>query len=293
MNEVIPSRKRPRSIDFLIRMFREKPLGAASMVLIFLLILVAVFAEALAPYPYDEIHMIDRLKGPSTTYLMGTDQLGRDFMSRIIYGARLSLLIGLSATAVNILAAFLVGGASGFLGGKFDLIIQRFVDAWIAFPGLILLLTIMSIVGTGLAQIILVLGISGGISGSRILRGAVIAIKGNDYFLAAQAIGSPSVTTLMRHVLPNVMPIVIISFSITIGGVMLTEASISFLGFGLSREIPSWGGLLSKEGRAFMEQAPWMALWPGLCLTAVIYSLNMWGDAMRDLLDPRLRGSDS
>jgi len=247
----------------------------------------------LAPYPYDEIHMIDRLKGPSTTYLMGTDQLGRDFMSRIIYGARLSLLIGLSATAVNILAAFLVGGASGFLGGKFDLIIQRFVDAWIAFPGLILLLTIMSIVGTGLAQIILVLGISGGISGSRILRGAVIAIKGNDYFLAAQAIGSPSVTTLMRHVLPNVMPIVIISFSITIGGVMLTEASISFLGFGLSREIPSWGGLLSKEGRAFMEQAPWMALWPGLCLTAVIYSLNMWGDAMRDLLDPRLRGSDS
>ena len=293
MNEVIPSRKRPRSIDFLIRMFREKPLGAASMVLIFLLILVAVFAEALAPYPYDEIHMIDRLKGPSTTYLMGTDQLGRDFMSRIIYGARLSLLIGLSATAVNILAAFLVGGASGFLGGKFDLTIQRFVDAWIAFPGLILLLTIMSIVGTGLAQIILVLGISGGISGSRILRGAVIAIKGNDYFLAAQAIGSPSVTTLMRHVLPNVMPIVIISFSITIGGVMLTEASISFLGFGLSREIPSWGGLLSKEGRAFMEQAPWMALWPGLCLTAVIYSLNMWGDAMRDLLDPRLRGSDS
>jgi len=271
-------------------MFREKPLGAASMVVIFLLILVAVFAESLSPYPYDEVHMFDRLQAPSTTYFMGTDQLGRDFMSRIIFGARLTLLIGLSATAVNIVAAFLVGGTTGFLGGKFDLVVQRFVDAWIAFPGLILLLTIMSIVGTGLAQIILVLGISGGISGSRVLRGAVINIKGNDYFLAAQALGSPSVTTLMRHVLPNVMPIVIVSFSITIGGVMLTEASISFLGFGLAREIPTWGGLLSKEGRAFMEQAPWMALWPGLCLSVVIYSLNMWGDAMRDLLDPRLRG---
>ncbi|MCL0029249.1 ABC transporter permease [Dehalococcoidia bacterium] len=288
---MIPSRKRPRSIDFLIRMFREKPLGAASMVVIFLLILVAVFAEALSPYPYDEVHMFDRLQAPSTTYFMGTDQLGRDFMSRIIFGARLTLLIGLSATAVNIVAAFLVGGTTGFLGGKFDLVVQRFVDAWIAFPGLILLLTIMSIVGTGLAQIILVLGISGGISGSRVLRGAVINIKGNDYFLAAQALGSPNVTTLRRHVLPNVMPIVIVSFSITIGGVMLTEASISFLGFGLAREIPTWGGLLSKEGRAFMEQAPWMALWPGLCLSVVIYSLNMWGDAMRDLLDPRLRGA--
>ena len=129
-----------------------------------------------------------------------------------------------------------------------------------SFPGLILLLTIISIVGQGLLQLILVLGISGGIGGSRVLRGAVIGIKENDYFLAARAIGSNSATTLRRHVLPNVMPIVIISFSITIGGVMLTEAAVSFLGFGLSREIPSWGGLLSQEGRAFMEQAPcWLS----------------------------------
>ncbi len=288
---VIPPKRRSRAADLVRRLWKEKPLGTASGIIVLLLVFVAIFAEFLAPYPHDEIHLIDRLQGPSSTYLMGTDQVGRDFMSRIIYGARLSLLIGLSATAVNIVAAFLVGGTSGFLGGKLDLIMQRFVDAWIAFPGLILLLTIISIVGQGLLQLILVLGISGGIGGSRVLRGAVIGIKENDYFLAARALGSPSTTTLRRHVLPNVMPIVIISFSITIGGVMLTEASVSFLGFGLSREIPSWGGLLSQEGRAFMEQAPWLALWPGLCLTAVIYSLNMFGDALRDLIDPRLRGA--
>ena len=288
---VILPKRRSRLAEFFIRLVKEKPLGTASGIIILLLVFVAIFADLLAPYPYDKIHLIDRLQGPSTTYFMGTDQVGRDFMSRIIFGARLSLLIGLSATAVNIMAAFLVGGTTGFLGGKFDLVVQRFVDAWIAFPGLILLLTIMAIVGTGLAQIILVLGISGGISGSRVLRGAVINIKGNDYFLAAQALGSPNVTTLMRHVLPNVMPIVIVSFSITIGGVMLTEASISFLGFGLAREIPTWGGLLSKEGRAFMEQAPWMALWPGVALSITVYGISMFGDAVRDLLDPRLRGS--
>ena len=287
----IPPKRRSRLVDFFIRLVKKKPLGAVSGIIVLILILIAIFADVLAPYPHDELHLIDRLQGPSVTYLMGTDQVGRDFLSRIIYGARLSLLIGLSATVVNIVAAFLVGGISGFLGGKLDLIMQRFVDAWIAFPSLILLLTIMSIVGQGLLQIIFVLGISGGIGGSRVLRGGVLSIKGNDYFLAARAIGSNNTTTLRRHVLPNVMPIVIISFSITIGGVMLTEAAVSFLGFGLSREIPSWGGLLSSEGREFMEKAPWLALWPGLCLTIVIYSLNMFGDALRDLLDPRLRGA--
>ena len=139
---------------------------------------------------------------------------------------------------------------------------------------------------------ILVLGIAGGIGGSRVLRGAVIAIKEDDYFLAAQAIGSPGAATLMRHVLPNIMAPVIIIFSITVGGVIMSEASLSFLGFGLPIEVPSWGGMLSREGRRYMEAAPHLALWPGLCLTVTIYSLNMFGDAMRDLLDPRLRGGE-
>ena len=213
-------------------------------------------------------------------------------MSRIIFGARLSLGVGLAATALTVVVAVLIGGISGFFGGKLDLAVQRFVDAWMAFPGLLLLLTIMSIAGQGVLQIILILGISGGIGGSRVVRGAVIGIKENDYFLAARAIGSTGTATLMRHVLPNIMAPVIIIFSITVGGVIMAEASLSFLGFGLPVDIPSWGGMLSREGRRYMEAAPHLALWPGLCLTITVYCLNMFGDAVRDLLDPRLRGGD-
>ena len=261
-------------------------------VVILLLIGLSLFADALAPYPYKEIHLRDRMQEASTQYLLGTDHIGRDLLSRLIHGARISLGVGLAATLLNVLVALLVGGTSGFLGGKVDLAVQRFVDAWIAFPGLLLLLTIMSIVGQGLLQIIMVLGIAGGVEGSRVVRGAVIAIKENDYFLAAKALGSPLPTTLRRHVLPNIMPPLIIIFSINIGAVIMSEASLSFLGFGLPPKIPSWGGMLSREGREYMEMAPWLALWPGLCLTMVVFSLNMFGDAMRDLLDPRLRGGE-
>ncbi len=276
---------------FFVRLMKEKPLGTACGIVILILILVAVFADVLAPYPYWEVHPVDRLQGPSAQYLMGTDQLGRDFLSRIIYGTRISLIVGLATTALNVVVAVLIGGTSGFIGGKLDLVMQRFVDAWIVFPGLLILLTIMSIVGQGVPQIIVVLGLSGGIGGSRVVRGAVIGIKENDYFLAARAIGSRSTTTLVRHVLLNIMPVMIIIFSINIGGVILSIASLSFLGFGLPYTTPDWGGLLSRDGRQFMEMAPWLALWPGLCLTITVYSLNMFGDAMRDLLDPRLRGA--
>ena len=290
--EIAPKR-RSRLADFFIRLVREKPLGTISGIIILILIFVAIFAAVLAPYPYKEMHLVDRLQGPSAQYLLGTDHIGRDFLSRLIFGARLSIFVGLAATALNVVVAVLIGGISGFLGGKLDLGVQRFVDAWMAFPGLLLLLTIMSIVGSGLLQIIVVLGIAGGIGGSRVLRGAVIGIKENDYFLAARAIGSPSTATLMRHVLPNIMPVMIIIFSITVGGVIIAEASLSFLGFGLPVNIPSWGGMLSREGREYMEMAPRLALWPGLALTITVYSLNMLGDALRDLLDPRLRGGES
>ena len=157
-------------------------------------------------------------------------------------------------------------------------------------PGLLVLLTVMSLAGRGLLQIILVLGISSGISNSRVVRGAVIAIEENDYFQAARAVGSPAAQILRRHVLPNVMPPIIIIFSITIGATIVAEASLSFLGFGLPPDVPSWGGMLSREGRQYMSIAPRLALWPGLCLTIVVYGINMFGDAIRDLLDPRLRG---
>ncbi len=285
-------KRRFRLADFLIRLLKEKPLGTFCGMIVLLLIFVAIFADALAPYPYKEMHLIDRLQGPSSQYLLGTDQAGRDLLSRLIIGARISVLVGLAATVLNVLIAVLIGGTSGFLGGKVDLAVQRFVDAWMAFPGLLLLLTIMSIVGKGLLQIIVVLGVAGGISGSRVIRSAVIGIKENDYFLAAQAVGTPTSKILNHHVLPNIMAPVIIIFSINIGGVIMSLASLGFLGYGLPPTIPDWGGMLSREGRKYMEQAPWLALWPGLCLTIVVYSFNMFGDALRDLLDPRLRGGE-
>ena len=276
--------------DFLNRLWKEQPLGAGCGVVVLILILVAIFADVLAPYPFWEAHLADRMQGSSTRYLLGTDHAGRDLLSRLIYGARISLLVGLAATSVNVVVAILIGGISGFFGGKLDMAVQRFVDAWMAFPGLLLLLTIMSIVGRGLPQIILVLGIAGGIGGSRVVRGAVIGVKEKVYFQAAEAIGSSKWRTLVRHVLPNIAAPIIIIFTINIGGAIISAASLSFLGYGLPVQVPDWGAMLSREGRQYMESAPWLALWPGLCLTITVYSLNMFGDAVRDLLDPRLRG---
>ena len=283
-------KRRSRFVEFFGRLFKEKPLGAICGMVILVLILVTLFADVLAPYPFAEVHPADRLTGSSTKYLLGTDYLGRDFLSRLIYGARISLLVGLAATAFTVVVAVLIGGTAGFVGGWFDTAIQRFVDAWMAFPGLLLLLTIMSILGQGLFQIVVVLGVTYGISNSRIIRSAVIGIKENDYFLAAKAVGTPIPQILWRHVLPNIIAPIIIIFSINIGVVIMAEAALSFLGFGLPIKIPSWGGMLSREGRRYMEIATWLAIWPGVFLTIVVYSLNMFGDAMRDLLDPRLRG---
>ena len=290
--EIAP-RSRSRLAEFFIRLVREKPLGTFGGIIVLLLLFCGIFADVLAPYPMKEPHMYDRLTGPSWKYLLGTDQLGRDMLSRIIYGARVSVIIGLSATSVNMVVALLIGTTTGFFVGKLDVVVQRFVDAWMAFPGLLILITVMSLVGQGQLQTILVLGISGGIGGSRISRSAVIGIKENDYFLAARAIGSPPLRTILRHVLPNIMAPMIVIFTVTIGGVIMAEASLSFLGFGLPPDVASWGGMLSREGRQFMEVAPWLALWPGLALTLVVYGINMFGDALRDLLDPRLRGGES
>ena len=279
--------------DFLVRLVREKPLGVVGGVIVLLLIFSGIFANLLAPYDMSEIHLFDRLAPASTKYMLGADHLGRDILSRLIHGARVSMIVGLAGTSVTVVVAAIIGVPSGYFGGKYDMVVQRFVDGWMAFPGLIILLTVMSMVGRGMLQIILVLGILGGIGTSRIVRSAVIGIKENDYFLAAEAIGNTNARTLIRHIMPNIMPPIIIIFSISIGDMILTEASLSFLGFGLPPDIPSWGGMLSWEGRQYMEVKPSLAILPGIALATVIFGVNMFGDAMRDLLDPRLRGSES
>ena len=276
--------------DFFVRLRREKPLAAVLGIVLLLLIGVALFADVLAPFAPNKVFIMDRLQGSSARYPLGTDQLGRDLASRLIFGARLTLGVGLAATGINVLVALIVGGVSGFIGGRLDLTVQRFVDAWMSIPGLLILLTVMSVVGRGVLQIIVVLGVLGGIAASRVVRGAVIAAKENVYFEAARAVGCSRWRTLVRHLLPNIVPVLIVIYSINIGAVIISEASLSFLGFGLPTTVPSWGGMLSREGRQYMEMAPRLAVWPGLCLTVVVYCLNMVGDAVRDLLDPRLRG---
>ena len=236
------------------------------------------------------MQVINMMAGPSAEHLLGTDQLGRDIFSRLIYGARVSVVVGLAATAASVAVATLIGVPSGYFGGKYDIIVQRFVDAWVCLPGLLILLTVLSIVGQGMPQIVLVIGVTGGIGSSRLVRSAVIGIKENDYFRAAEAIGGTHLGTLVRHIMPNIMPPIIIVFSASIGGAIVSEAGLSFLGFGLPPEVPSWGGMLSGDGRMYMEAKPELAIYPGLCLAVVVYGVNMLGDAVRDLLDPRLTG---
>ncbi|RLC95318.1 MAG: ABC transporter permease [Chloroflexi bacterium] len=283
-------RRRNPLAGFAVRLIREKPLGVAGGVIVLLMLFTAIFANFLAPYPYAEIHMGEALLPPGVKYILGTDHLGRCLLSRIIYGARISLYVGLGATFINVIVAALVGIPCGLIGGKFDLLVQRIVDALIVFPPLLFLVSVMSLVGVGLIQVIVVLGISGGFSLSRLVRSATIAIRENVYFEAARAIGSTTPHILLRHALPNLMPVLIIAFSIGVAGNILTEASLSFLGVGIPPPYPSWGGMISWEGRRYMYEAPHLAIWPGLALSICVYGLNIFGDAVRDLVDPRLRG---
>jgi peptide/nickel transport system permease protein len=283
-------KRRPFLVDLAIRFYKEKPLGTVGAIIVLILLFVGIFADWLAPYGYNETFVGGKLDAPSSAAWMGTDNVGRDLLSRIIYGARVSMFVGLGVSALGTSISTLIGLISGFAGGKTDLIIQRFVDAWVCFPQLFVMLTFLALVGAGLVQVILVLGILGGIGGSRLARSAVIAIKQNTYIEAARAIGCPTWSILLKHILPNIMAPLIIMFTMGLGGAILAEASISFLGYGIPPPLPSWGGMLSGNARRYMVQAPWMAIFPGLALSIVVYGANMFGDALRDLLDPRLRG---
>lgn len=275
---------------FLTRLVKQKPLGTVGLVIVLIMFIAGIFADFLAPYGYNDIHLRDALSGPSSTYILGTDDLGRDLLSRVIFGARISMIVGVAGAGLSTILAAIIGIFCGFIGGKFDLVTQRFVDAWMAFPSLVILLSAMSLLGPGLWQVIVVLGVSYGISSSRVVRSAVIGIKENAYVHAAVAIGCPTRRILARHIFPNVTAPMIVLFSIQMGAMILVEASLSFLGFGIPPPMPSWGGMLSGSGRQYMMMAPWMVIWPGLALTIAVYGINMFGDALRDLLDPRLRG---
>ncbi|TWT15437.1 ABC transporter permease [Reyranella sp. CPCC 100927] len=286
-----PRRSRSPFTRFVIRLVREKPLGAVCAAVFVLFLFCGVFADVLAPYGMNQISPLNRLKPPSLQYPFGTDNLGRDMFSRCLYGAQLSVIIGFCAAGLATIISVVLGILTGYLGGKFDMIVQRFVDAWMSFPDLIILIVVVSVLGPGMPQIIGTLGLLLGIAGSRIIRSAVISVRENMYVHAAQSTGASTFRILWRHILPNVMPPVIVLFTTRLGVVILVESGLSFLGLGVPPPAPTWGGMLSGAGRTFMYQGPWLALAPGLCLTVVVYATNMFGDALRDLLDPRMRGS--
>ena len=285
--------KRPKSglLHFIGRLFREKPLGAAGAIVFVLFLFCGIFADVLAPYGMNQIAPLKRLRPPSLEFPFGTDNLGRDMLSRCLYGAQLSVIIGFCAAGLATILSTFIGIVSGYLGGRFDLILQRFVDAWMSFPTLIVLIVVVSVVGPGMVQIIATLGLLYGIGGSRIVRSAVVSVRENMYVHAAQSTGASTFRVLWRHILPNVMAPVIVLFTTNVGAVILAESGLAFLGLGVPPPAPTWGGLLSGSGRTYMLQGPWLALAPGLCLTVVVYATNMFGDALRDLLDPRMRGS--
>ena len=286
-----PRTRRGPVLNFIVRLFREKPLGAVCAIVFVLFLFCGIFADFLAPYGYNKIAPLNRLKPPSLQFPFGTDNLGRDMLSRCLYGAQLSVIIGFSAAGIATFISVTLGIVSGYLGGKIDLVLQRFVDAWMSFPDLIILIVVVSVIGPGMPQIIGTLGLLLGIAGSRIIRGAVVSVRENMYVHAAQSTGATTFRILWRHILPNVMAPVIVLFTTRVGTVILAESGLSFLGLGVPPPAPTWGGLLSGSGRTFMMQGPWLALAPGLCLTVVVYATNMFGDALRDLLDPRMRGS--
>ena len=281
-------RARPVALDLAYRLFRDKPLGAFGLVTVLVMIVMALFAPLIANHSPSAIEV--PLHRPTREFFFGTDSLGRDVYSRVVYGARVSVAVGFGAIGVSILLSSLLGMASGYAGGLLDTVTQRVVDALMSFPWLVLLLTLVAVVGHGVPQLIVALGVIGGAGASRVVRSAVLSVKTEAYVQAARALGGGPFHIMYHHIFPNIFAPLMVAATTGLGSIILAEASLSFLGFGVPPPTPSWGRMLSEDGMRFLTLAPWIAIFPGLAITLVVYGFNMLGDALRDLLDPRLRG---
>jgi len=253
-------------------------------------VLTAIFADVLAPYDPLAAQPEIRLSPPSWEHPFGTDDIGRDVFSRIIYGSRISLWVGLLAVGIGTVAGMIIGLLCGYCEGRTDLLLQRIMDGIQAIPGLVLALAIVSVLTPNTTNAMLAIAMVIIPGNSRIVRGAVLAAKQNRYVEAAQAIGCRHPRIILSHILPNVTAPILVVASIWLGNAILIEASLSFLGVGTQPPTPSWGLMLSSSGRAFMEQAPWLALFPGLAISLSVLGFNLFGDTLRDAWDPKLRG---
>ena len=274
-----------------LRFCRRKPLGALGAVIILVLLIMAGFAEWIAPYAHDQQIADARLKPPGREFPFGTDNVSRDIYSRIVYGARVSVTVGFVTVLLGNAVAAAIGITSGYFRGRYDIIVQRLVDAWQSFPYLIIILSLLAVLGPGLLHVIFALSILVAAAASRVIRGATLAVVEHPYIEAAKAMGAGHLRVILRHILPNVMATIVVIATIGLGGVILAESALSFLGFGVPPPHPSWGSMLSGSGRTYMYNAPWIAIWPGVAISLVVFGFNMLGDALRDVLDPRLRGS--
>jgi peptide/nickel transport system permease protein len=280
----------PGPLAALGNFIRHKPLGAFGAAIILILLFTAIGAQWLAPYPYDVGVTADRLQGPSLPHPFGTDANGRDLLSRIIWGARISVTIGFGAVLLSTVVAVAVGVTSGYFGGWVDLLVQRLVDIWISFPALVLLVSLVAILGPGLWSTTLVLGILLAPGTARVVRSAVLAMREQPYVEAARCAGAGHARIVRSYVLPNVSAAILVLATTQLGAAVLAESTLSFLGYGVPPPFPTWGAMLSGTGRAFMLQSPWLSIWPGLAISAAVFGFNMLGDALRDIFDPRLRG---
>ena len=270
------------------RPFQRHRLAVAGLVVMALLALSAIFAGIVAPYSPIQITMPERLQGPSLRHPLGTDDFGRDVLSRIIHGSRISLEVGAIAVGIAIAVGVVLGVGAGYLGGRADSIIMRTMDVLLAFPAILLAIGIMAILGPSTANVMIAIGIVYIPIFARVVRGSTLQVKAQEYVEAARAMGSSDPRIVARHILPGTIDTIIVQVSLSLAFAILAEAALSFLGLGTQPPTPSWGSMLSS-GREWIERAPWLTLFPGLAIFITVLALNVIGDGLRDALDPRLR----
>lgn len=271
-----------------MRRLSRNRMALIGLIVLIAAVMIAIFAPWISPYDPKKIAVIDALQGPSRQHLMGTDNLGRDLLSRVIYGIRMSLLIAVISISVAGLIGVTLGLISGFYGRRVDDVIMRAMDILYAFPDLLIALALVATFGTGFWSLVVAIAI-GRIPGfARITRASVLSIRENEYVEAARTIGLGNARIVLRHILPNGLAPIIVMTSVSLALAILVEASLSFLGLGIQPPTPSLGGLL-KDSLGFMETAPWLAIFPGITIALIIFSLNLLGDGLRDLLDPKLK----
>jgi len=271
-----------------LSMLKKNKLGILGIIIIILFFFVSIFGPYLTPYNPIEIHLDKRFLPPNREFLLGTDEFGRDILSRLIYGARIAFIVSITTVIIAMCIGIFIGAITGYYSGKVDLIIMRFVDIVTSFPSIILALGIMAVLGRGIDKLILVLPLMYWTGYTRIVRSLVLSIRKMDYIEASKIFGASNLNIIFRHVLVNVFPPCIVIATFQLGTAILTETSFSFLGLGINPPTPSWGNMLTNS-RAYILKAPYLAVFPGLAITIVILGFNLLGDALRDALDPRLR----